>query len=100
MAAVTTGVNLDTTSAPQVVGSHLTLDEFAALVYNQVRQELFVAEETTQNSVEIATEASRVVDQSVDVPPVAAAAPADEFPVPASAFQVGDFGYDVFRCRH
>ena len=57
MAAVTTGVSLDTSglanpqfpftavgaSAPQVVDSLSPLDEFAAHVYNQVRQELFVA---------------------------------------------------------
>ena len=87
-------------SATQVVGSLLHLDEVAAPVYNQVRQELFAAEETTQNSVETPTEASRNVDQSVDVPLDAAPARADDAPVPASAFQVGDSGYDVFRCRH
>ena len=67
MAAVTTGVNLDTTdlvnpqcsvtavedSAPQAIHSRSPSDEFAAPVYNQARQELFVAEETTQNKVEI-----------------------------------------------
>ena len=52
MATVTTGVSLDTTS---VVDSRYSssLDKFAAPVYNRVRQELFVAEETTQNPVEI-----------------------------------------------
>ena len=63
MAAVTTGASLDTTGfvnpeclvtaveayAPQVVGSLLLpLDESAAPVYNQVRQEQIVAEETPQ----------------------------------------------------
>ena len=64
MAAVTTGVSLDTTglvntqcsitavedSAPQVDGSLSPLDEFAAPVYNRVRQEQIGAEEMTQNT--------------------------------------------------
>ena len=76
MAAVTTGVNLDTTdlvnpqcsvtavedSAPQAIDSCSPSDEFAAPVYNQARQELFVAEETTQNKVEIPTVHEPVVD--------------------------------------
>ena len=77
MAAVTTGVNFDTTglvnphcsitaveaSAPHVVDSLSPLDEFTTPVYNQVRQELFVAEETTQNSVEIPTDHELVTVQ-------------------------------------
>ena len=49
MAAVTTGVKLDTT----VLVDSSSLNEFAAPVYNQVRQKLFDAEDTTQNPMEI-----------------------------------------------
>ena len=42
-------------SAPQVIGSLPHPKEFVAPVYNQVHQEQIVAEETTQNIVEIST---------------------------------------------
>ena len=65
MTAVTTSVSSDTTGlvnpvcavtaveapAPQIVKSLPLLDEFASLVYNQIRQEQIVAEETIQNTV-------------------------------------------------
>ena len=77
MAAVTTGASVDTTglvnleclitavgaSAPQVAGSTSPLDEFATPAYSQVRQELFVAEETTQNSVKIPTDHELMIGQ-------------------------------------
>ena len=50
--------------------------KFAAPLYNQVRQELFVAEETTQNSVEISTEALCI--RALTFHLVAAPAPADD----------------------
>ena len=57
MAAVTTGVKHDNTV---LVDSRCSssLDEFAAAVYNRVRQKLFDAEETTQNTVEILSSSS------------------------------------------
>ena len=87
MAAVTTGVNLDTNglvnskcsvttveaSAPQVVGSISPLEEFAAPVYDQVHEEQ--------------------VDRITPAPAIscAALAPAPTR-IPASALQVGDMG--------
>merc|ERR1712136_311936 len=64
MAAVTTVVSLDTTGvvSPRCSTTAVQdspLDKFAAPVHNQVLKVLFVAEETTQNSVEIPTEAPR-----------------------------------------
>ena len=58
MAAVTTGVKHDNTV---LVDSRCSssLDEFAAPVYNRVRQKLFDAEETTQNTVESPARAPR-----------------------------------------
>ena len=57
MAAVTTSVKHDNTV---LVDSRCSssLDEFAALVYNRVRQKLFDAEETTQSTVEIPSSSS------------------------------------------
>ena len=56
-ADVTTGVKHDNTV---LVDSRCSssLDEFAAPVYNRVRQKLFDAEETTQNTVEILSSSS------------------------------------------
>jgi len=42
-----------TTAVGDFAGSISPVDEFATPVYNQVRRELFVAEETTQKSSEI-----------------------------------------------
>ena len=56
-AAVTTGVKHDSSV---LVDSRCSssLDEFTAPVYNRVRQKLFDAEETTQNTVEIPSSSS------------------------------------------
>ena len=72
-AAVTTGVKHDNTV---LVDSRCSssLDEFAAPVYNRVRQKLFDAEETTQNSVEItssssmSTSSDRRLDEFANMP--------------------------------
>ena len=56
MAADTTGVKLNTVLVDLRCCS--SLDEVAALVYNRVRQKLFDAEETTQNTVEIPSSSS------------------------------------------
>ena len=104
-AAVTTGVSLDTASvvSPRCATTAVQdspIGRVCCACVHSSPSELFVAEETTQNSVEIPTEASHIVDQSVDVLLVAAPAPANDVPVPATAFQVGEFGYDVFHGRH
>ena len=95
MAAVTTGVVSPRCSTTAVQGS--PTDKFARLCTTKSFRN---CEETIQNSVEIPTEAASIVDQGVDVPPVAAPAPADDAPVPATAFQTADFGYDAFHRRH
>ena len=52
-------------SAPQVVGSLLSLEEFASPVYNQIHQEQIVAGKTTQNIVEIPTVQEHVIVQEI-----------------------------------
>ena len=67
MAAVTTGVNLHTTGMVITAVEDSASSESSAPIHNHVRQELFIAEETTQKMVEIPvteiTEAMRLASQ-------------------------------------
>ena len=53
-------------SAPQITDSLSPVDEFAATVHNQVRQELFIAEETTQNMVVRVDELTNMIGSCVE----------------------------------
>ena len=74
--------------APRVIDSLLPLEEFTALVYHQVHQELFAASETTENIEEIPVVQEQVIVQEIrcGVPAMfQAASPVVEHRAPAPA---------------
>ena len=93
----------ETYAAPAPVSEHAAPAQLEPQERFQPRtDELIVAvpvSQVVEEAVQVGI-SERIMEQSVDVPLVAAPAPVPDVPVPASAFRVGDLGYDVSSCRH